>query len=72
MGAMFAVLLGVALVGYNVRTTWLLWRSDDFEQTQKIAQSAFVWLVPVIGALVVMNVLKPDARVYRGGDESDG
>lgn len=67
-----AVLIGVALVAYNARATWLLWRAEDFELGQKIGQTVFVWLVPVIGAVVVMNVLKPEVRVYRGGDESDG
>lgn len=72
METTLAVLLGVVLAAYNVRATWLLWCAEDFELGQKIGQTAFVWLVPVIGAVVVMNVLKPEARVYRGGDESDG
>ena len=72
MGSTLAAVLGFVLLVYNARATWLLWRAEDFERSQKIAQTAFVWLVPVIGAVVVMNVLKPDARVHRGGDESDG
>ncbi len=72
MGLTLAALVGIALAAYNARATWLLWRSEDFERSQKIAQTAFVWLVPIIGAVVVMNVLKPEVRVYRGGDESDG
>lgn len=62
----------LALLAYNIRATLVVWRADDFERHQQIGQTAFIWLVPVIGALVVMNVLKPDTKVYRGGDESDG
>jgi hypothetical protein len=50
----------------------MILRSEDFEPGQKAGQLAFVWLVPLIGATTVKNVLKPDTRVYRGGDESDG
>lgn len=65
-----AVLL--AVVAYNVYVTRMIWRSEEFERPQQIGQTAFVWLVPLIGATVVKNVLRPDTRVYRGGDESDG
>ena len=64
------VLLGVVV--YNLWVTRMILGSEDFEPGQKAGQLAFVWLVPLIGATTVKNVLQPDTRVYRGGDESDG
>jgi hypothetical protein len=47
-------------------------KAEDFEPGQKAGQLAFVWLVPIVGATMVRNVIRPNTRVYRGGDESDG
>ena len=54
--AVFAV-LGAALLLANVVATKRLWASDLFETSQKVAQTAFMWLVPG-GVFVVWAVLR--------------
>jgi hypothetical protein len=40
----------------NVRATFLVYRDTFSERRQKIAQLLFVWLVPVVGAIVILGV----------------
>ncbi len=63
--AVFGV-LGAALLFANVVATKRLWASDLFETWQKVAQTAFMWLVPG-GVFVVWGVL----REPRFGNQSD-
>lgn len=58
--------LGAALLVANVVATKRLWASDLFETWQKVAQMAFMWLVPG-GVFVVWGVL----REPRLGHQSD-
>ena len=55
-------------VGLNVWATWLVLRDDLSEGPRKIVQLVFVWLVPVLGAVVVLAVHRPAesaSRKYR-------
>lgn len=72
MGDLIGIVVALGIVAYNLWVTVLIVKADDFEPGQKAGQLAFVWLVPIVGATMVRNVIKPDTRVYRGGDESDG
>lgn len=40
----------------NAKATFLVCRDPLSEQPQKIAQLLFVWLVPLLGAIVVLGV----------------
>ena len=51
--------VALALAGANIRTSVRLWRSTAYECSQKIAQTALMWLVP--GAFVIVNHLVLDA-----------
>ncbi len=72
MAELIGIVVALGVVAYNLWVTVLILKAEDFEPGQKVGQLAFVWLVPIIGATMVRNVIRPDVRVYRGGDESDG
>jgi hypothetical protein len=56
-------LIILAILAFQARTTLSVWRSKLFDRPQKIAQSQLIWLLPVIGAAIVMSVLQDeDAR----------
>jgi hypothetical protein len=46
------VLLFQAWVSYRVA------RSDVYERDQKSAQLTFIWLLPALGAIIALNVLR--------------
>ena len=65
-----ALVIAAILVpaGLDVWATWLVLRDDLSERHRKIAQLVFVWLVPVIRAVVVLAVhrrAEPASRRYR-------
>jgi hypothetical protein len=52
----------------NVKATQLVSRDVLSERRQKVAQLLFVWLVPLIGAVVVLAIhrpAEPPSRQYR-------
>jgi uncharacterized membrane protein YqjE len=53
-----ASLVAAALLGLDLYTTWAIWREPDLTGMQKAIQSAFVWLVPLLGAIVCLNVVR--------------
>jgi hypothetical protein len=56
------ILLLVAVVVFQVRTTMRVWRSRAFDRPQKVAQSRLIWLLPFIGAAIVGSVLEDEER----------
>lgn len=58
--------LGAAILVANVVATKRVWASELFETSQKVAQTAFMWLVPG-GVFVVWGVL----REPRIGEQRD-
>jgi len=62
--------LGFMTLFANVVTTRRLWASASFETSQKVAQTALIWLVPG-GAIVVWNFLR-EPRVDSHSDPSTG
>ena len=56
------ILLLVAIVVFQVRTTQRVWRSRAFDRPQKVAQSRLIWLLPFIGAAIVGSVLEDEER----------
>jgi hypothetical protein len=57
LGGALLLVAGFAIVFANVVTTRRLWASAIFETSQKVAQTALMWLVPG-AAIVVWNVLR--------------
>ena len=49
--------LGAAVLFANLVATRLVWRSELFETSQKVAQTVFLWLVPG-GVFLVWGVLR--------------
>jgi len=63
-----ALIVGiVVLVSGNVFVTRRLWQSGLYERSQKIAQTALLWLVPG-GAIFVNRIMQGDRQDARGDD----
>ena len=56
----FIVLALATLIGFQVWATVRVYRSDLFEREQKWHQAKLIWLVPLIGAMLVLSVLRED------------
>jgi hypothetical protein len=54
--AIVVILIGVALL--NVWATWRVLKDEFASSPQRLAQIAFVWLIPVVGALVTLQLKK--------------
>ena len=48
-------------------TSWYVAHSDYFSPGQKYAQYAIIWLIPIFGAALVLQVLSPEVRQRRPG-----
>ena len=76
------VMLIVALILYQAFATVLVLKSEHFDDHQKLRQVVFIWLIPVIGAILVRMALNaaereqkpadrtPDARKPDAGDDA--
>jgi hypothetical protein len=60
----------------NVKATLAISRDSLSERSQKVAQFLLVWLLPIIGAVVVLAVYRPkekcSGRYPNDGDLLDG
>ena len=61
----FIVIVGLILA-FQARATQRVWRSKLFDRKQKIAQSQLIWLLPLIGAVIVMSVLEDEVQREKG------
>jgi hypothetical protein len=61
----FGLLVLLAALAFQVWVTVRLWRSDFYDRPQKSAQSKLIWLVPVLGATIVLSVLSEEERSQR-------
>lgn len=55
---MTAIAVAAGLLGLDLYATWAVWREPDLTGAQKGIQSALVWLLPLLGAIVVLNVVR--------------
>jgi len=60
------LLIILAVLGFQARTTLRVWRSKLFDRSQKVAQSQLIWLLPLIGAVIVMSVLQDEVEREKG------
>lgn len=65
MSPFFIVLL-LLLIGFQVWVTRKIWSCTAYDRDQKAAQTRFIWLVPLLGAIVVF-VIYLDANRPLGG-----
>ncbi len=68
MNFVIALLVIVVPLGLNVFASKTVARDDYSSKSQKVAQLLFVWLLPIIGAIFVLAVHRPQeapARRYR-------
>lgn len=56
----------VVILGFQARTTLRVWRSKLFDRSQKIAQSQLIWLLPLVGAVIVLSVLQDEDKREKG------
>jgi hypothetical protein len=57
----FFIVMGLlALIGLQVWATVRVYRSDLYEREQKWMQAKLIWLVPLVGAMLVLSVLKEE------------
>jgi len=51
-------LVASALLGLDLYATWTVWREPDLTGLQKGLQSALVWMIPLLGAILCLNVVR--------------
>ncbi len=65
-----AVVLLIAVLSLQVFTTLRLRRSPSCSAEQKRVQTSLVWLVPVLGAVMVLSVLHQDGELFERSAKS--
>jgi hypothetical protein len=60
------VLIILVTLAFQARTTLRVWRSKLFDRSQKIAQSQLIWLLPLVGAVIVLSVLQDEDKREKG------
>ncbi|MGO1003718.1 hypothetical protein [Lysobacter sp. CA196] len=53
-----AAVVAAALLGLDLYATWAVWREPDLTGLQKGLQSALVWMIPLLGAILCLNVVR--------------
>lgn len=71
--AVFVVIAVSVLAALNVYASRRCWRDDLSSRGQRVAQVAFVWLVPLLGAALALNLLRkaPEGGSGRYDPEKD-
>jgi hypothetical protein len=67
-----AIVVILAIVLLNVAVTVALLRSQDYGRDQKVIQALLVWLLPPIGALVVLHFVRESRTLHRGQLNGEG
>jgi hypothetical protein len=62
MNALIIALFAFALVGYTGWVTWLVLRSSELDNRQKVIQAAIAWLIPLLGAAFVHLINRAQER----------
>lgn len=56
------ILLIVGLIAYQAYATVLVIKSEDYDEDVKLKQIVFIWLIPIVGAVMVRMALNEAAR----------
>jgi cytochrome bd-type quinol oxidase subunit 2 len=64
-GEVFCVLVVLGVVAFQAWVTLRVARTGVYERAQKLAQAKLIWLVPVLGAALVMSVLHQEESAQR-------
>ena len=65
-------LLFMSLLSVNAFATWRTFVSDEYDNNQKIMQIILIWVLPVIGAVLVLYHSRPrtpQSGVADAGDD---
>jgi hypothetical protein len=57
----------LALIVFQVLITVRVWKSRIYDREQKVLQSKLIWLVPLVGAMLVLSVMQEDDASERRG-----
>ncbi|HEY5955032.1 MAG TPA: hypothetical protein VIV60_00715 [Polyangiaceae bacterium] len=57
---LFLALFLVIAVAFQGWVTYRLWRVDWYERAEKVAQSKFIWLLPILGAVMVYSMISDE------------
>ena len=52
------ILFVLALGGLQTLATMRLWRTDLYARDQKVAQTRLIWFVPLVGAVLVLMMMR--------------
>ena len=63
MGMFFIVSAGILALLFNAAVSFKLINSELTENSQKVFQIVFIWLVPLIGAFVCLSVLNSETSI---------
>ena len=66
------VTLLVLLIAYQAYATLLVMKSDHFDDRQKLRQVIFIWLIPVLGAVLVRIALNAAERAQNAPATGSG
>jgi len=66
MGSYLVYVCLAALVIFQSYVTYRIWKSQAFEPAQKSRQSRLVWLVPLLGAAIVISVIAEEEAFLAG------
>ena len=65
----------IALLAFNIYVNIKLLTSSLFNKFQKIAQSIIIWVLPLLGAMLILYLVKdtdkgppPPSKPFGGGD----
>jgi len=64
------IIVGCLILYLNVAASIYLYKSIMYTSGQKIAQSLIIWLIPIIGAAIVLNVLMEEVVQLKKHDSS--
>jgi hypothetical protein len=59
------VLAVILFFVFQAAVTWWLWRSEIYVRSEKLAQTKLIWLLPFLGAVLVLVMLLEET-VHRG------
>lgn len=59
------------LIAFNVYVTRIILFSQACDDRQKVWQTGFVWLLPVLGAFVALHIHREPAPPLSSGKETD-